>query len=322
MFVMLRFENGEEMPFVVDTGASWTVFDKSMAPKLGKRLDTISLGSWSGTHRASVYAAPKLYLGSTLLVISNVITCDFNKLGYPGGIGGILGMDCLKHYRIQLDFDARLIRFLNGDGVDPAELGEAFPLTISWNLPFISDLTLAGTNKGSILIDTGYDIDGQVEKRNDTADNFQSMHLPERVWHGATYTNVIVRQHHNKNVLGLRFLARHLVTFDFPQKTMYLKQVSVGPRDDENIEDAVEFLKGLKDTGQLPGARKGEKGWIYPDPHSSSRILSARKKRDPFIYHYRISRASNDSSWTLEQAWRTDQNDRILEEYVISSSAK
>lgn len=141
IFVTLRFENGEEMPFVVDTGASYTVFEKSMAPKLGKRLATISLASWSGDHRAHVYAAPKLYLGDTPLVLSNVITCDFDKLYYPG-VGGILGMDCLKHYRIQLDFDTGKMRFLNRAEVNAGELGEAFPLAISSNLPFLQHVSL------------------------------------------------------------------------------------------------------------------------------------------------------------------------------------
>src|SRR5437773_12538482 len=40
VFVTIRLESGEELPFVVDTGASWTAFDKSLEPKLGKRLGT------------------------------------------------------------------------------------------------------------------------------------------------------------------------------------------------------------------------------------------------------------------------------------------
>jgi hypothetical protein len=31
--------------------------------------------------------------------------------------------------------------------------------------------------------------------------------------------------------MGLRFLARHLVTFNFPKRTMYLKQTRTGPPD-------------------------------------------------------------------------------------------
>jgi hypothetical protein len=40
LFVTLRLESGEELPFLLDTGAPWTFFDKSREPKLGKRLDS------------------------------------------------------------------------------------------------------------------------------------------------------------------------------------------------------------------------------------------------------------------------------------------
>src|SRR5258705_204964 len=137
LFVTLRWENGEEMPFVVDTGSSWTLCDESLKPRLGKRLNTIKVASWSTEHKARVYAAPKLYLGNVPLAVSNIVTCDFTKLHYPGRIGGVLGMDCLRHYCVQLDFEAGRIRFLDPAQINAAELGKPFPLTLRWNLPFI-----------------------------------------------------------------------------------------------------------------------------------------------------------------------------------------
>jgi hypothetical protein len=32
-----------------------------------------------------------------------------------------------------------------------------------------------------------------------------------------------------ENFIGLRFLARHLVTFNFPKRMLYLKRVSIDP---------------------------------------------------------------------------------------------
>jgi len=40
LFVTLRLETGEELLFLVDTGSPCTFLDKSMDPKLGKRLGT------------------------------------------------------------------------------------------------------------------------------------------------------------------------------------------------------------------------------------------------------------------------------------------
>jgi hypothetical protein len=51
---------------------------------------------------------------------------------------------------------------------------------------------------------------------------------------GNTYTNLVYAGNPNllwpaENWIGLRFLARHLVTFNFPKRTLYLRQRSVGP---------------------------------------------------------------------------------------------
>src|SRR5258705_370212 len=78
LVVTLRLENGEELPFVVDTGSSWTVFDKALEPP-GKRLKTIKVSTWNAQQEAEVYAAPRLYLGGAPLMISNIVTCDHQR---------------------------------------------------------------------------------------------------------------------------------------------------------------------------------------------------------------------------------------------------
>src|SRR5207244_10946810 len=47
LYLTLRLETGEELLFVVDTGSPCTVFDKSLEPKLGKRLGTTKV-KWRG----------------------------------------------------------------------------------------------------------------------------------------------------------------------------------------------------------------------------------------------------------------------------------
>jgi len=55
-----------------------------------------------------------------LLSGKEVLTFDFKLLHYSGPpFAGILGVDCLRHYCIQLDFAARKMRFL-----DPETLSE------------------------------------------------------------------------------------------------------------------------------------------------------------------------------------------------------
>jgi len=69
LIVTLRLEDGEELPFQVDTGAPITVFDKSLEPKLGKRLGTTTI--WmpgSDAQKSGIYRSPNLYLGDIPLV--------------------------------------------------------------------------------------------------------------------------------------------------------------------------------------------------------------------------------------------------------------
>jgi hypothetical protein len=250
LFVTLRLKNGEELPFVVDTGAPGTTFHKSLATRLGKRLDTTTITMPEEEQESGVYAAPKLYLeGTPLMTGTKVHTLDFKRLssrcGHP--IMGLLGMDCLRHYCIQLDFEAGKTRFLNPDRVKAAELGKSFPLRFSNESqdqsdeirPYIHHTGLLGGTSTNSLIDTGQTSDGSVEKSALNGHFLTrikhflrpswAVGLPQSVWDGETYTNLFVDIGRDANQLGLRFLARHLVTFDFPNQTMYLNQTSAGP---------------------------------------------------------------------------------------------
>jgi hypothetical protein len=94
------------------------------------------------------------------------------------------------------------------------------------------------------LIDTGENIDGDIEngviKGHHPARfihylmSSRAMRLPECVWDGETYLKLSVGQGNGANRLGLRFLARHLATLNFPKRTMYLKKTSAGPLDSQD----------------------------------------------------------------------------------------
>ena len=265
---------------------------------------------------------------------SNVLAGDLEKPSSLSGrpIMGVLGMDCLRHYCIQLDFEAGKLRFLNSDRVDAAQLGKAFPLTFRWACPFIHCSSLSGGEVAYLWIDTGYNKDGALNSElfrrevrgrtlrvdGDAANGRKPERawLPECVWNGETYTNLILGNV-DSNVLGLRFLARHLVTFDFPKRTMYLKQTSIGPLVDENMEAAADFLKSLKEKGQVPGWSEDDEGPIVLEAHPSSETYDFRKNGDSATCHYRVNRASKDSPWKLQNAWRTDQNDHTIEEFPV-----
>jgi len=353
--VKLRLEDGEELLFMLDTGRPNTILDKSLEPKLGKRLGT----SWcwesfeGGLMKVGLYPAPKLYLGDTLLLTSSrVYTHDLQKLAH--GLMGVLGMDCLRHYCVQLDFTRDKMRFLDPDQPGSQDLGKPFPLTILSGL-LIARADYFGMGNVWFCPDTGL-VGPDAEMRPGLFRRELRQHptvwtaqvtmsggrqasmagFSSGVFGGQAYSNLIYEKWAGcwpyGDLLGLPFLARNLVTFNFPKRTMYLKQVSVDPIDPGCflIVDAAEFLGSLKEKGRLPGLSKGEKAEgsvqtpekTMPTTYPVSFTFSLQKKGDASSCHYAVVQATRDGDWKLKRAWRTDASGHILKEYPVPEGAK
>lgn len=344
IILTFRLDDGQELPLLVDTGSPWTVLDKSLTPKLGKRIGSTTVGYLQPVRieRLNRYRAPKLYLGKLLLTTSNnIVLTDHFK---DGSTMGILGLDVLRRYRVQLDFETGKFRLLGTNDLKAAELGKAFPLTYSGGHPVIHHRGLIGQST-NIIIDTGCNTDGLVNKGGL---NGLAVILPQTVWEGRNYTGLVVVAADHVNVLGLGFLARHLVTLDFPNRVLYLKQTMSEPlvgnifKEINPVHGApAEFLEGLKEKGQLPGLSKEEETTIYYKDTADldSKPLNARgatcliayrqigkavtfdllKDGDPSIFHYQVVQLSNNP-WKLQKAWHTGQNGRLIEEYPIPSA--
>jgi hypothetical protein len=204
LLIAVHLKGGGDLPFILDTGAPLTLLDTSLAQTLGKEVGAEKIFSMYGQTAGQYYKAPEIYVGEVQLRTGRrVLTMDLSRLsgdvnrltGSNHRFKGILGMDALWHYCIQLDFTARQIRFLDPYQLHVDELGQALPL-----IPDAEGCPLVVRGKDShVLVDTGC-----IDKR-------------------AT------------NLLGLDFLARHLVTFNFPKRTMYLKPTSVSSRADERL---------------------------------------------------------------------------------------
>lgn len=319
--VTISFD-GQELPFIVDTGAPVTVLDKSLESKLGKNYGTTSVSLAGGVkQKTGIFAPPKLYLGKTPLMPGSVVgTYDFK--GHPMGI---LGMDYLQHYCIQLDFQSGKMRFLDSNKLAPDELGVCYPLAFKNGYPYIHQAGLVG-NYTNLLIDVGCNVDGITEKGTN---QFDGVYLPESHWNGKSYADLIVGALSHANVLGLRFLGRHLVTFDFPHRRMFLKQISIGSIDTTSSEDGSEstqksgirFLMELKRNGELPGWPNESKSAVYfQKPQNSnpdSAIFKLWKSTDAAAYHYEIVRKTKSSLWKLKRAWCADTNDNLIREFQV-----
>ncbi|HEV2392282.1 MAG TPA: hypothetical protein VG146_07960 [Verrucomicrobiae bacterium] len=351
LIVMVRLESDEKLPFVVDTGCPITTFDKSLEAKLGKRLGAVTVWNFGVGIKTEIYAAPKLYVRNALLMMTgtNVGACDCKQLCPTEGrpIMGILGMDVLEHYCIQLDFNRGKMRFLDDERAKKTDWGQPFPLTDIGDGCFSVAGNLAHAKGPSSLIDTGCNYGGWLVKRLFQQWTNQAISLAhgetrapdgvlgEETYHDLELHGLDERLNANDsrlklNGIGLRVLAQNLVTLDFPRRTMYLKRASDWPLAPKHIQSeakswassAADFLKRLKQKGRLPGWSKNDGGGttafhFQHDAHLDSVTLDAQKMGDSSIYHYTVTRASKGRRWQLQKAWRTGQDGQIMEEYPV-----
>lgn len=349
IFVSVRLEDGKELPFFLDTGASGTCFDKSLEHLLGKRLGTDTSWHFGAKGDAGMYEAPKLYLGGSLLQMTGpaVATIDLSAavekyVGHP--IAGVLGMDVLEHYCIQLDFQANTIHFLDSDHADKRGWGRAYALTNVDDAYPVLRANLAGGDSPGSLIDTGCNGDGwlgavlfqQWTNRAESAKPGLAS-SPDGLFDGEKYTEMELQRleddvgssgdsHMKVNGIGLRFLARHLVTLDFPKRTLYLKRISAGPllltvkEQKREGKSVYRFVANLKKREQLPGWPKGDKlpkHATFQYHTLNSGTLKFQKEGDALVYHYWVTRPSQNRSWELKKAWQTDAGGQTKNEYPV-----
>jgi hypothetical protein len=238
--VTLHNDTGNAFPFLLDTGTSGTLFDKSVESKLGKSLGDVSVVGWGQKNAGHIYAMPRLYLGDVpLRTPSETATYDLGTLrdGTGTRVDGIIGYDTLRHYCIQLDFVARKMRFLDDNTADKSTWGKAFPirdLNVDDERPSVEQ-NLLGQHGPHSLIDTGSNNDGWLMTRNyrqwtNGVPIKGQVKKPYGLFDGTRYPSVSLGAANvESDGIGIRFLARHLVTFDFPKRKLYLKLQTLSP---------------------------------------------------------------------------------------------
>lgn len=246
-----------------------TILDESLDSILGKCLGTNQFGyRWFGKESVRSYKAPKLYLGGVKLLTSDrvrkgarvynaprlycghaqlatddhILTFDLGTIFPNHSVMGILGMDCLKHYCIQLDFAASRMVFLGPNEPTNRDLGRPYPLHM-----FLGDAWVQGAffdaNGSHFWLDTGYPTDGalkpslflQVLAKNKAVPTTPSqspkgvapygVQFQKLVFGGQAYHYVMLDDNKtlHRNIIGLRFLMRNFVTLNFPNRVMYLQ---------------------------------------------------------------------------------------------------
>lgn len=232
---------GEKLEFIIDTGSTLSVYSSNLEwPDEPVKVEIAR--TTSRDREVPLYRRPPTRIGQ-LPVPGNdlVVALDFSELSSARGrqIDGLIGMDVLSRYVIQFDFDARFVRFF--DAV-PADCGTRIPLSLSPQKQPTIPVELAG-DMIEARIDTGsaQELDvGLARWRTLQSKNrlFRTRVIKFASAGGITYSNQAlidgfkVGEHSFNKIqigtsqvesIGVGFLARYLVTFDFPNKAIYLK---------------------------------------------------------------------------------------------------
>jgi tetratricopeptide (TPR) repeat protein len=235
---------GKKYLFLLDTGASWNGFDQSLG--LRKPKQTVLVNSFGGKVSLQTFDAPQATLGRfNLRTAEPVVGTDLAKLRDISGepIFGIVGMAFLKRHVMHLDPGQGTVFFLKSAG---PEAGTPFRLIHHQGAGTVCVVAeIPGWGPELFKIDTGLGTfahlrkdlykalvkGGSIQPRGEVAGWDISGVRKTRTGRLASFALGPVRHHGVKveesqapcNVLGLGFFARHVVTFDFPRRTMYVK---------------------------------------------------------------------------------------------------
>jgi hypothetical protein len=253
--------DGKVYPFLLDTGTTNTVFDDSFKDRLGKRILWPKKGEAAYGKKVTVelFNAPDAYFGPFNLKNMRIITAtDLSKIvpDDKRDFQGIIGMDFMKGYIVRMDFDNDKLTFLKGskesglfslfkpEKNEHPEWGEPVPLKTEWfsDLRYIKG-RLLDKIKAEFLIDSGWHFPGvlksslfnkvnsliaRTKNENHTSametSNRGKIIITEKFSVGSLEYKDMFFQKSNISILGLPFLSRHVVTFDFPNNVMYLQK--------------------------------------------------------------------------------------------------
>jgi hypothetical protein len=240
---------GKVYPFMVDTGCTISAFDKSLQPLLGDEIGYRTGMSPGGPTPILLVKAPIAYVGRRRLPREQpVIVHDlFRKLREEHGLNvwGCIGMDFLADYPIRVDFDRGRVSILRStDGT----AGHRLRLRMAKDVcPEVQVHTETGTQPLWFTIDTGCNDCGTLD--NATYHTLYADRKLVRVgWSGSltaagNHTSEMGRinwlkigpfehadlhlargRDNKRRVLGLGVWSRYQVTFDFPNKAVYLRK--------------------------------------------------------------------------------------------------
>ncbi|MGC3967751.1 MAG: aspartyl protease family protein [Pirellulales bacterium] len=147
--------DGSRYSFLLDTGAARTVFDTSLRSQLGAVREVQSGDTSAGQIALECFDCPPAKVGGLDLQVLDQISCaDLSRLRQTTGkeIHGIVGIDFLKNYAIEIRFDDGTVSFF---AAPPKNWGNARAISLQLvrGVPHVT-ANFAGVEE-AVIVDTG-----------------------------------------------------------------------------------------------------------------------------------------------------------------------
>ncbi len=265
----VRFKDNEYW-FLLDTGSSFTIFDSSFKYDLGEVIGKVTTNTPRNTITTDVYKAPEAFLGEINLKSCDAVLCvDLEQTGFGEGkkIKGIIGMNFLRKYMVQIDFDFDMLYIYQSVQGEQLRWGQQCDLTFpKGGLPHVKGVVFFDIPV-EFLIDTGHSMTGSLEEkifRQILSQKKAKTIEASFITLGGTITerearinDLSIADFHYKDlifseldssILGLEFLGRHGVIFDFPNKKFYLDVGRDFRKRDERDMSGLRLAKSYENT--------------------------------------------------------------------------
>lgn len=258
-FLTLNVKVGDQWRrFMVDTGANWTTFDAALVkdlPKAEKAMRALRAAFPGNKPIPDLYVAPKMIVSGSIAgelefpdgypVQSDNLSKPLSKARAASNLAieGILGMDFLWKYAMELDLAAGTLRLLDSRRLPAAKHDATLDIDLPNGSPFLS--VTASDVPFRALLDTGLlstvSIERKLYDELKSRGELSQWILGEKQVDGKTgilttgegwlsdlkvgpFTHYYQHVTDDKDIslLGLYYWRRYRCVFDFPKRKVYL----------------------------------------------------------------------------------------------------
>ena len=232
----------KQYKFFVDTGCTEAVIDEELAPLFRRAPVDVTLNGQPGIPQYLLHDAS---VGESKLPLTGLAAAtDLSLLRAVSGhdVQGVIGMDFLKSYVVQIDFDAARLSLLKQI---PRSPGASFRLAVDERGVPLLFVEIEPDDEILFIVDTGSKGSALTFSRHRFDELVSAGRLevlgkptPSTTFEGESkrrsgrlnavklsqfqHENISVAES-DGNKLGIDLLSRYRVTFDFPNNRMYLK---------------------------------------------------------------------------------------------------